>query len=202
MSCRATSYSSWRPSNSHFDLCCPCIVYNCLPGILYLPPNANWIQVMTNKIMLGQPSNAFQTTVIQLQQLKKQHNSWAITSSFFIIPSAACQGDISMIFPTCQSYLEMTENDIYSQKNIWLISIAQRFHGWKDAFSMLQYLLGLMRPDLQGPSPQIPLGSPEHLNFLRSVSSSAFHWSSKWSSRVEAACRECPRMTRNGGSRR
>jgi len=39
---------------------------------------------------------------------KKQHNSWAITSSFFMIPSTACQGDISMIFPTCRSYLKMT----------------------------------------------------------------------------------------------
>ena len=102
----------------------------------------------------------------------------------------------------------LPENDIYFPKKSGWSALPNVFMVEKAHFPCYNILLGSFSTWPSGTgsppvaAPQIPLGSPGHLNFLRSVSSSAFHWSSKWSSRVEAACRDWPRMTRNGGSRR
>lgn len=54
------------------------------------------------------------------------------------------QQHVRVIFPWSFPHVGLTWKWHIFPKKIWLISIAQRFHGWKGAFSMLQYLLGLI----------------------------------------------------------
>jgi hypothetical protein len=73
-----------------------------------------------------------------------------------MIPSTACQGDISMIFPTCRSYLKMT---YISKKN--LVDQHCPTFSWlkRRIFHVTISSWAHFRPDLQaqGPRPWLPL---------------------------------------------